>query len=223
MPISTSQLLADIQPLLAPLAKDAQQSNATWDLFEVLTFGLVARAARDAGATVDFLDTSGSKATRYLFRSSPGPLANPGQNFIHAEIRFDSLPALEAHNGIWVIGKSLLPHECDCVVLRKDEADAVRASGRSPLWGTVLLHAECKYYAQPIPFWQGRNFLGLSLDLGWKGGLLLMNRRKATVSQLIGSRKRSALRLQPGNSVDRQAVMRLLRRRFLRYEKTGDV
>lgn len=117
-----------------------------------------------------------------------------------------------------------MPHECDCVVLRKDEADAVRSSGRTPLWGPVLLHAECKYYTKPIPFWQGRNFLGLTLDLGWKGGILLMNQDRANVTQLVRSRKKaSALRLQPGNTADRQDVLKLLRRKFRRYRDTGDV
>jgi len=224
MPISTNQILAEIGTRLGPLAKDVRQSTKHYDLYEALTLGLVAKSAADVGATVGFLDTNLKQATAYLFRSSPGSLANPGQNFTHAEIRFANLPPLEAHAGIWIAGKSQVPHECDCVVLRKDEADAVRSSGRTPLWGPVLLHAECKYYTKPIPFWQGRNFLGLTLDLGWKGGILLMNQDRANVTQLVRSRKMaSALRLQPGNTADRQDVLKLLRRKFRRYRETGDV
>jgi hypothetical protein len=77
MPISTNQILAEIGTLLAPLAKDAKQSAKHYDLYEALTLGLVAKSAGDAGATVGYLDTTLKQATAYLFRSSPGPLANP--------------------------------------------------------------------------------------------------------------------------------------------------
>jgi hypothetical protein len=224
MPISSNQFFAELQPLLGSLAPGAQQSTVAWDLYEVLVIALVKRAAEDVGGIAEFLDSNGARANRYLFRSSPGPLANPNQNYTHLEIRFPSQPILEAHTGIWVVGKSMLAHECDCVVMLKDEAESARGSSRSPLWGPVLLHAECKYYAKPIPFWQGRNFLGLAIDLGWKGSVLVMNRAKDSVSQLVSSRRKaSAVRLQPGHSGDRSTVLKILRRRFTGYQKTGDV
>ena len=119
MPISTNTFLQEIRAALGPLARDAKQSTRAWDLYEVLVFGAVVESARSLNAQVDLLDSTGNPATRYLFRSRPGPLAQPSQRFTHADIRFPGHPDLEAHTGIFVLGKSQLAHECDCVVLPK--------------------------------------------------------------------------------------------------------
>lgn len=223
MPISTSDFLKEIKATLGPLAKDARQSTKSWDLYEVLVFGAAVSSARGLG-TVDLLDATGNPTKKFLFRSSPGPLARPTQNFTHAEVRLGGHPELEIHTGIWVLGKSQLPHECDCAVLMKAEADAARASGRTPLWGHVLLHAESKYYRRPIPFGHGRGFLGLGLDLGWQGSTLIVNRDSPNAMELVRSRRKaSALRLMPGDQADLAQLQRRFRKRFAQYQKTGKV
>lgn len=225
MSISTSTFLQDLGSLLGPLTADARQSTKAWDLYEALVFGAVVAGARSIGAQVDLRDPTGSLATQYLFRSSPGPLANPSQAFTHAEIRIPGHPALEAHTGIWINGKSQLPHECDCVVLLKAEADAARnGGGRTPLWGHVLIHAEGKYYSKPIPFGHGRGFLGLGLDLGWKGSTLVVNRESPNAMQLIRSRRKAAaLAFAPGNKYQMDQLKRRFSKRFIQYQKTGKV
>jgi hypothetical protein len=225
MSISTSAFLQDIQALIGPLAQDARQSTRAWDLYEVLILGAVVASARGLGAPVELLDPNGNTVTRYLFRSSPGPLANPSQLFTHAEIRFPGHPVLEAHTGIWVLGKSQLPHECDCVVLLKAEADAARSGGgRTPLWGHVLIHVEGKYYRKPIPFGHGRGFLGLGLDLGWKGSTLVVNRHSANAIQLVRSRRKAAaLQFMPGQSGELRRLKERFTRQFIQYQKTGKV
>lgn len=225
MPISTNTFLQEIKAALGPLARDAKQSTRAWDLYEVLVFGAVIESARSLNAQVDLLDPIGNPATRYLFRSSPGPLAQPSQQFTHAEIRFSGHAALEVHTGIWVLGKSQLPHECDCAVLLKAEADAARnGGGRTPLWGHVLLHVESKYYKGPIPFGHGRGFLGLSLDLGWKGSTLVINRESPNAMQLVRSRRKAAaLKFSPGDNQDLAQLKRRFRKRFIQYQKTGSV
>jgi hypothetical protein len=225
MPISTNTFLQEIRAALGPLARDAKQSTRAWDLYEVLVFGAVVESARSLNAQVDLLDSTGNPATRYLFRSRPGPLAQPSQRFTHADIRFPGHPDLEAHTGIFVLGKSQLAHECDCVVLLRAEADAARmGGGRTPLWGHVLLHAESKYYRKPIPFGHGRGFLGLGLDLGWKGSTLVINRESANAMQLVRSRRKAAaLKLSPGDNQDLDRLKRRFRKRFIQYQKTGSV
>jgi hypothetical protein len=223
MPISTNTFLLEIRAALGPISRDAQQSTRAWDLYEVLVLGAVVGGARRANGQVELLDTNGNPATRYLFRSSPGPLARPSQQFTHAEIRFAGQPALEAHTGIWVVGKSQLPHECDCAVVSKAEADAVRSAGRTPLWGQLLIHAEAKYYARPVPFGHGRAFLGLGLDLGWKGSTLVINRQSQNAMQLVRRRKAAAFKLTPGDTDDMYQLECRFQQRFARYRRTGSV
>jgi len=225
MRISTKTLLREIRAVLKPLARDARQSTQAWDLYEVLVFGVVVKSARSLGANVDLLNAVGKQTKQYLFRTSPGPLANPSQLFTHAEIAFPGHAELEAHAGIWVVGKSQLQHECDCVVLLKAEADAARGGrGRTPLWGHVVLHVESKYYSKPIPLSLGRGFLGLGLDLGWKASTLVINRESSNAMQLVHSRRKAAaLRLIPGQNHDLVELQKRFTKRFIRYQKTGSV
>ena len=223
MRISISVFLREVKTALGVLAKHSMQSTKAWDLYEVLVFGAGVASAREIG-TAKLLDAAGNRTNRYLFRSSPGPLARPAQQFTHAEIHLAGHPELEMHTGIWVLGKSQLPHECDCVVLLKAEADAVRAAGRAPLWGHVLMHVESKYYGPPIPFGHGRGFLGLSWDLGWHGSTLVINRDSVNAMALVRrSKKAAALRLAPGDKTDLAQLKRRFVKRFASYQNTGKV
>jgi hypothetical protein len=83
---------------------------------------------------------------------------------------------------------------------------------------------ESKYYRTPIPFGHGRGFLGLGLDLGWKGSTLVINKTSDKSMQLVRSRRRAAaLKVVPGNSSDLSELKNRFRKQFLRYQKTGTV
>ena len=209
MRISISVFLREVKTALGVLAKHSMQSTKAWDLYEVLVFGAGVASAREIG-TAKLLDAAGNRTNRYLFRSSPGPLARPAQQFTHAEIHLAGHPELEMHTGIWV--------------LLKAEADAVRAAGRAPLWGHVLMHVESKYYGPPIPFGHGRGFLGLSWDLGWHGSTLVINRDSVNAMALVRrSKKAAALRLAPGDKTDLAQLKRRFVKRFASYQNTGKV
>src|SRR5215472_13089752 len=114
-------LLDELQLILSDASTlgydDSSKSN---DVFEGYIWSLVLQAARAEGAAVRY-ETRDEMVTQDLcFRTSPGNIFSSAQQYTHAVIDFAGYPALEAHIGIKVAGKSRLLHECDVAVLYRD-------------------------------------------------------------------------------------------------------
>lgn len=164
------QLWSEIQSALASVPSGNLGSvSAGEDLYEAYVWALVLKAARDEGATIRLGSRTGGLPTSFWFRTSPSSIFSTAHNYCHAEIQFPGRPILEAHIGIFVAGRSQVPHECDVAVLYKSEADICRSSSVHPRSGKVILTAECKYYINStIGINLGRSFLGLLHDI-YKG------------------------------------------------------
>src|SRR5688500_13010026 len=119
---------------------------ATNDIYENYVWTLCLEAARSKGATVTYNDVLGASATALTFRTSAGAIYSRAHPYTHAVLECDRCPALEAHIGVRVIGKSRVLHECDVAVLYKEEADLCRAEQVHPRAARVLIAAECKFY-----------------------------------------------------------------------------
>lgn len=154
---SIEQSIKDtVSPLLTSPSKGA-------DLYELYIWSLIIEAARAEGATVTFYDVNGSLVTsNFVFRTSPGRIFSTIQPYTHALIAFPGCPALEAHIGIFVSGKSKVIHECDVAVLYADAAATCRAEEVHPKSTQLLLSAECKFYVQSsMGVGLARSYLGL--------------------------------------------------------------
>jgi hypothetical protein len=154
---SIEQSIKDsVSPLLTSPSKGA-------DLYELYIWSSIIEAARAEGATVAFYDVNGSPVTsNFIFRTSPGRIFSTIQPYTHAHIAFPGCPALEAHIGIFVSGKSKVIHECDVAVLYADAAATCRAEEVHPKSTQLLLSAECKFYVQSsMGVGLARSYLGL--------------------------------------------------------------
>jgi len=157
----------EIQAVLTGLpTANLTRASVGEDLYEAYVWSLVLRAASNEGATIRLRDRHGNTPTQFWFRTSPSNIFSTAHNYCHAEIEFGGRPVLEAHIGIYVAGRSRVPHECDVAVLHKSEADLCRSESVQPRSGKVVLTAECKYYINSnIGINLGRSFLGLLNDI----------------------------------------------------------
>src|SRR3954463_2527595 len=89
----------------------AISASADNDRFEAYVWSLIVRAAIAEGASVTYRDSDKNLITALLFRTSPGSISSKSPSFTHAEMVFQGKPALEAHVGIKIQGKSRVPHE----------------------------------------------------------------------------------------------------------------
>ena len=140
------------------------------DLYEAYIFGLVIQAARALRYAVAFHTAAGA-ATNFHLRRSPGRISSSnasGPMFTHAELSIGTHPPLELHTGVFVVGRSKVPHEADVLLLPKGVADRCRAANVDPPSAAARLVVEAKYYTSPVNLGTARGFLGLSKDLSAK-------------------------------------------------------
>src|SRR5262245_43286475 len=129
MPIR-SDLVNDIVNSLGSFSgMNFAASSDPWDLYEAYTFGLVPQAARSLGATILCEDILGVVTNNIIFRTNPGTIHRPRPPrspilYTHAVLRFPRRQELEVHQGIYVAGRSGLPHECDVAVIARAEGVA---------------------------------------------------------------------------------------------------
>ncbi|WP_218079750.1 hypothetical protein [Anthocerotibacter panamensis] len=138
--------------------------SAVFDLFEAYVFSFLVEAAKsEPNVNIDYIDTDGKKATTFTFRTSPGQIFNG--LYTHAEITFQRKRPLEAHVGVRVSGISKVLHECDVLLLEKNEAEFCRNNNVSPQSSKAILAGECKH-CSPRNFGikLAREFLGLTSD-----------------------------------------------------------
>ena len=160
-------LLATIRTVLPPGGAVLIERGELSDLFEAYVLsGLIQAAAAD-NWTVSLHGLDETPTHRALFRRSPGNIyASPSsQNFTHFVLTKDSVPALEAHIGIKVTGKSGVEHECDVALLAQDTVRFCRRHRVHPRSSRLIFSAECKFLAGTVPLYLARGFVGLDTEL----------------------------------------------------------
>src|SRR5262245_50127549 len=108
-------LLAEIDTILAPGGANIISASDLDDLYEAYVMTAVIQAGLAEGWAVQLQDIDETPVTTALFRRSPGNIyfSTGGHKFTHFLLTRTSVPALEAHIGIKVTGKSDVEHECD--------------------------------------------------------------------------------------------------------------
>jgi len=103
-------------------------------------------------------------------------------------IKFPGRPALEAHTGIKIAGKSGVLHEADVAVLEAAEAENCRLNSVSPRSSKVLIAVECKFYSSGLQLHLARGFVGLVSDLSAKEPFFVTNTNSYSVEKLLSHR-----------------------------------
>jgi hypothetical protein len=188
-------LLSDIESRLqATLIPSYRNKSQAWDLFEAFVFSILVEAAVEEGAQlpIQFEDTSGNASSNLLFRRSPGHV-NDSEKYVHAVLKFPidgQTLELEAHLGVYAVGASGVPQECDIALVLRKEGQRCRKihNKRAVIKSTsILLGVECKCYeSSSISLGLGRSFLGLVQDLSSKGRYyFVFNGTKSSVEKLL--------------------------------------
>jgi hypothetical protein len=186
--------LADLQEAynttLAGRATVASSGQAN-DAFEVYVLTLVLRAGQEEGATVQFQSASGVANPNPLrFRTAPGRIYSPANDYTHALIGFPQGLSYEAHIGVYIEGLAGVLHECDIAVIEAAEAQFCRRTLVHPKKVDVLLTAECKFYTGRLGIALGREFLGTTAELGSEGRFMLSNSEGRSVDRVLAHHKR---------------------------------
>jgi hypothetical protein len=190
-------------------------SSAPWDLYECYLFGLVLQAARRLNAMVAFENILGRPSTNLLFRVSPGNIYRPSPPrppilYTHAVLRFPPQGVeLEVHQGIYVSGKSGLPHECDVSVIDRAEGVACRRERAHPRCRKAILAVECKFYSS-LAISLARGFIGLTSDLANDDRFFVTNTEHNNLERLLTHHDRAwGHRLIPAEQVEVNRVRSL--------------
>lgn len=178
-------LASEIRSALRPLPPSLTGASAGSDLYEAYLLTLIIRAARQEKAKISYGTVSGNPARQFVFRTSPGNLYSTAQNYTHVIIQFDGKPDLEAHVGVYVTGRSQVPHECDVVVLDRDDAENCRRSNSHPRRSSVVFSVEAKFYSDTLPLPLGRGFIGLARDMVFYRTCFVATTSSATVTRLL--------------------------------------
>ncbi|MFY7926615.1 MAG: hypothetical protein ACOVN5_12460 [Aquidulcibacter sp.] len=159
------------------------------DVFEGYIWSLVLQAAADEGADISFESVNGTNPLeRLLFRTSPGFIYSIAEDYTHAVLSFrDINPQLEAHIGVYVSGQSKVLHECDVLVLSRNEAATCRINSVHPRSHKVLIAAECKHYTTTLGINLARSFLGWRLDIKRDNRFFVSNTTSKSVEAIIAN------------------------------------
>jgi hypothetical protein len=196
----------------APVSSSGQANDA----YEVYVLTLALRAAREEGATIRFESASGTVNPSPLrFRTAPGRIYSPANDYSHARIVFPQNLSYEAHIGVYVEGLAGVLHECDIAVIEAAEAEFCRRNWVHPKKADVLLTAECKFYTGKLGIALGREFLGTTADLGADGRFMLSNSDGRSVDRVLAHHKRKRhFGLTPLNSDSESQVVAQFREVF---------
>lgn len=181
-------LIQEMQSVLgSSVSTNLTNSSSGGDIYEAYVWALVIDAARRVGSAVDYYDRQGPATSGLLFRSSPGRIGAASPPYTYARLMFSGCPALEAHVGIYVSGKSGVTHECDVAVLQEDEADRCRADPRlNPRSSSVKLAVECKFYPDSrAGINLARSFLGLIKDIHPYYRFFVCSRKADRIEKLL--------------------------------------
>ncbi len=188
-PSTPSNLLSQLASSLGSAMPTTMSTSTPGnDLYEAYLFGLFVGAATSSGYALEIHDEDGP-ASYLHFRRSPGRLCNgrskTGHKFSHALISYPGRPALEVHVGVKVVGKSLVTHEADVLVLRSDVASRARVASADPRSAKALLVVEAKYYTNAVTVSTAREFLGLRHDLSAKNMVFVSTSADDTCAALL--------------------------------------
>ncbi len=215
-----SDLLAQIRQLLPAIV-----SQTSWDLaadadrFEGYLFSLVLKAAEKEGGQIRFENRNGPFTGFATFRTSPGHLWSDARPYTHAVIKFPNRPALEAHVGVYVTGRSKLYHEADVAVLSSAVALTCRVDRLDPPASEAVLLLECKYYSSDPGIPLGREFLGLSAECGRGESVFVTNMPAPRLQQLFEEHSREwGHRVLPSQPDDVDRLVGFAQRAFTRYK-----
>ena len=185
------QLAAAVASRLAPtISPNLTAATSASDLYEAYVYTLVLSAAQSESFGVTFHHISTPPPGVLTFRTSPGHIYTATQPFSYSVLTAPSGVELEAHVGVRVRGKSQVAHECDVLILRRDEAVACRLNRVDPRHYRAELCVECKFYAISLDLGLLRGFVGLSADLAGPVSTLASNVSSVSVSRLFKSHKR---------------------------------
>ncbi|MFN6469779.1 MAG: hypothetical protein RMY36_008885 [Nostoc sp. SerVER01] len=165
------------------------------DLFEafILTIILDAAIRESVQRPIYFEDTSGKKTSNILFRRSPGYINNTNNKYTHAVLVFPTKGGnleLEVHLGIYAVGSSKVPQECDIAVLLRTEGNRCRkVQFRNSIVRSknIVIGVECKCYeSSKVALGSGRSFLGLVKDFSNNGKyFFVFNNEKPSVEKML--------------------------------------
>jgi hypothetical protein len=186
---SDTDLLQEINSLVGRLVRPSLSSISRGnDLFEAFLFALAIDAARSVGATVTFEDASETTTRTLILRTSPGRIYAMSPSYVHAVLGFPHVPPLEVHVGIFIAGRSTVPHEADLCVLEKREAQRCRLQGVHPRSSKVRLSVEAKFYGSPLGIRLVREFAGLCSDLSAGNSSFVSNTTAENVARFMSHR-----------------------------------
>jgi len=188
MAMSRRELIDAVENALGVLTPVYRGAAAESDLYEAALFTIAVEAAVAAGGSYLITDDGRTRSSRLTFRRSPGNLWLG--NFTYIVVTFpDSPRRLEIHLGVYVVGGSRVPHECDVAVIDQEEAERSRQGLVHPRRAKLVASIEAKNYAASPGIGVGRAFIGLSAELGQaKCTLAFPARRSSNLAALLAAR-----------------------------------
>lgn len=189
--MDTDELVALVTAEIGTLAESYEGGASPSDLYEAALLAVGIESIRAAGATSLVLTNDGwTPALEINLRRSPGYLWTSG--FTHAVASFSGTTrTLEAHLGVFVVGESGVPHECDVAVLDGREAERSRRGGIHPRKSGLVAAIEAKHYAASPGIDIGRAFIGLASEMGHARSSLAFPAPGATTLMRLLARRSS--------------------------------
>lgn len=188
MALTRQDLIDAVENAIGELAPVYRGAAAKSDLYEAALLTITIEAAEAAGGTCLITNDGRTQSAQLTFRRSPSSLWRG--DFTHIVVDFpDTTRCLEIHLGIYVVGGSWVPHECDIAVLEQEEAERSRQGFVHPRRPKLIASIEAKHYAVSPGIGVGRAFIGLSAELGQpKCALAFPARRSSSVAALLAGR-----------------------------------
>jgi hypothetical protein len=203
--VTTADLIDAIRSSLTIPVRSHSASTPGYDLYEVYLFGLCVEAAESIGMAVSFEDTQGNPTTELTLRTSPSTIWSQAQNFTHASLSINGLLRLEVHLGIYLRAGSGVSHEGDIAVIEATEAARARVRHDDPRFSEAAAVIEAKFYGANVHLRTGREFLGLSTDIGTNKTIFVSSSPGPSVHQLLSYRSRSGhFELTPGSTQENE-------------------
>lgn len=196
----------------SPVSSSGQANDA----FEIYTLSLVLKAAKNEGASIKFhSQSSNTKPSKLIFRSSPGTIYSKAHDYCHALIEFPNNLSYESHVGVYVEGLAGVVHECDVLVINANEGEFCRRNNVHPKKSSTILTAECKFYTGNLGIQLGREFLGITVDLGREARYFLSNSSGKSIDRVLAHHKRDRFfGLSPLNKDAEEQTISLFRNTF---------
>ncbi|MET8091329.1 hypothetical protein [Micromonospora sp. NPDC005220] len=188
MALTRRELTDAVERAIGALAPVYRGAAAESDLYEAALLTIAVQASEAAGGTCLITNDGRTQSSLLTFRRSPGNLWLG--DFTHVVVNFPDTPRrLEIHLGVYVVGGSKVPHECDVAVIDQEEAERSRQGLVHPRRPKLVASIEAKHYAASPGIGIGRAFIGLSAELGQaKCTLAFPARRSSSVAALLAAR-----------------------------------